>query len=118
LVLINKDGSQECITYYKSIDPVNIISEIHYSKNSPNLIVQNISRPNRDDPYSVSPAMVALPIYAKVNKLEKLQNDLAQIATYGIYAQRDMGIKIKYRFIFYSNGINEGIFIDKNRSWD
>jgi hypothetical protein len=28
---------------------------------------------------------------AKVNKLEKLQNDLAQIATYGIYAQRDMG---------------------------
>jgi hypothetical protein len=35
--------------------------------------------------------MVALPIYAKVNKLEKLQNDLAQIATYGIYAQRDMG---------------------------
>ena len=87
----NKDGSQECITYYKSIDPVNIISEIHYSKNSPNLIVQNISRPNRDDPYSVSPAMVALPIYAKVNKLEKLQNDLAQIATYGIYAQRDMG---------------------------
>jgi hypothetical protein len=44
-----------------------------------------------DDPYSVSPAMVALPIYAKVNKLEKLQNDLAQIATYGIYAQRDMG---------------------------
>jgi hypothetical protein len=35
----NKDGSQECITYYKSIDPVNIISEIHYSKNSPNLIV-------------------------------------------------------------------------------
>jgi hypothetical protein len=64
---------------------------MHFSKNSPNLIVQNISRPNKDDPYSVSPAMAALPIYAKVNKLEKLQNDLAQIATYGIYAQRDMG---------------------------
>jgi hypothetical protein len=55
---------------------------MHFSKNSPNLIVQNISRPNKDDPYSVSPAMAALPIYAKVNKLEKLQNDLAQIATY------------------------------------
>jgi hypothetical protein len=40
---------------------------------------------------SVSPAMAALPIYAKVNKLEKLQNDSAQITTYGIYAQRDMG---------------------------
>jgi hypothetical protein len=31
--------------------------------------------------------MAALPIYAKVNKLEKLQNDLAQIATYGIYLE-------------------------------
>jgi hypothetical protein len=39
---------------------------MHFSKNSPNLIVQNISRPNKDDPYSVSPAMAALPIYAKV----------------------------------------------------
>jgi hypothetical protein len=87
----NKDGSQECITYFKSIAKVNIISEMHFSKNSPNLIVQNISRPNRDDPYSVSPAMAALPIYAKVNKLEQLQNELAQISTYGIYAQRDMG---------------------------
>jgi hypothetical protein len=38
----NKDGSQECTTYFKSIDPVNIISEMHFSKNSPNLIVQNI----------------------------------------------------------------------------
>jgi hypothetical protein len=35
--------------------------------------------------------MAALPIYAKVNKLEQLQNELAQIATYGIFAQRDMG---------------------------
>jgi hypothetical protein len=43
---------------------------MHFSKNSPNLIVQNISRPNKDDPYSVSPAMAALPIYAKVNKLD------------------------------------------------
>jgi hypothetical protein len=35
--------------------------------------------------------MAALPIYAKVNKLEQLQNELAQIATFGIFAQRDMG---------------------------
>jgi hypothetical protein len=45
----NKDGSQECTTYFKGIDPVNIISEMHFSKNSPNLIVQNISRPNKDE---------------------------------------------------------------------
>jgi hypothetical protein len=49
--------------------------------------------------------MAALPIYAKVNKLEQLQNELAQIATYGIFAQRD-------------NSINKGIFIDEKSCWN
>jgi hypothetical protein len=32
--------------------------------------------------------MYALPIYAKVNKLEKLQQELAQIATWGIFTKK------------------------------
>ncbi len=88
---ILEDGTQRCRTFLKSISKESIISELNYTKNQPNLIVQTWTRPNRDDPYSVSAAMYALPIYAKVNKLEKLQQELAQIATWGIFAKKQQG---------------------------
>jgi hypothetical protein len=40
----NKDGSQECITYFKSIDPVNILSEFSYTKKT--LSILEISIPS------------------------------------------------------------------------
>jgi hypothetical protein len=88
---IHENGEQTCRTFLKSISEESLISQMYYTKNQPNLIVQTWTRPNRDDPYSVSPAMYALPIYAKVNKLEKLQQELAQIATWGIFAKKQQG---------------------------
>lgn len=89
-VMINDDGSQTVQVKIGSVD-ANPIKTIELDKFN-QIIIPISLNPTVNNPYGFSKCLSALSILGMLNSLENLQNELAHIATYGIYQQQRTGL--------------------------